>query len=1325
MSSCVYIPTIKVGKEEKESRLFKDLLSFTNDRNTTKYIWGMTKLKEFNSKFTELQFDENGEPTLDSLNKAIKITSLLKDSNLTSEKRDLGSINDKGDQIEYKNVEEPLNKVNQFNKENSELVASVGRLNGSYIINLEKKNNLNTNVPNELLFKTDLNNKLRGLMRGLGFDVSVTNTDGYYGVFNPLNAETNAEGLRTVIQVAKGEKGEEAFPEEFSHFIIEGLINEPLINRLVDSLKGEEILKTILGEDYDKYNSLYEGNTTLLQKEAAGKLLYNHIIGKTFEPRRPLLTRIWNWLKIKLSRLDSSNVDDIIREANIGFSKVAQGIKDESILGLIDKSSIRRGPKLYQIAKEVTKLQKIADDALELASRRLKILQTKSKDNKYPETDMASIKNLQNLIEQKKYASSILAFQLDSLDQLSSLNDQLNSVYERNSGREIPFNKLNIVSSIVRRIDEFSTGYKPIMEELQVVEAAYKRGEIDIKPEDATAISSKATEILRIINEINQNKKELNYKIALNFLKPFWGEDKIVDVGKDKGKKVTLEMILEMAQKDINGLDRWISSLSDASDPLLSLIDKSVKMKQAQRDEKLINILRGVREEHSKLEKAGYNPEFMYEKDSNGKLTGRLLSDINFIKFDQERQAYIDKLKTEDTPYYKTKELVEKWEAKRMEYVLVDADSERYELMPIKLIYGKDVISKLVPAQLKYYNTMIKAKALMDSMLPDRYTKLYNAVQIRNDITEAISNNITDPKQAAKFILDNIKDRFIKREDDTEFGEEILDGVKTKLLDFNKKEVQKLPIYYIHKLEDTERLSTDFTSSIMAYAAMSINYNEMSEVVDTLEIIRSVVKERDVQQLSGDQKLLETFKVLNKAYTKSYTKPGELSNIGARLDDYYETVLYGKSKTESLGTTKIADQEISNDKVIDSLKDLTGAIGLGVNVFSGINNTLMGKMQLFIESLGGEYFNLKNSAIGKKNYYFLLKDYIGEINSITKTNKLNLLIDRFDALESFYENLQNQGYYKGAIARIVGSTSIFFMQNMGEHYLHSRTMLAMLDAFKVKDSNGNKISLYEALEVKDSELVIKEGITKLDGTQITEEDLNKLKLKIKKVNQSLNGAFSIEDKGAIHKNALGRLAMQFRQWMPSHYGRRFANTYYDASLDQYREGYYRTLGRFAWDTIKDLKRANFELVTRWEQLNSHERANMKRSFTEIGIFATLAIVIAMLGSAKDKKGLWGERMLLYQLKRLKLETGASMPFLPDFLKNATTLLQSPAASIKTFNNIASLFEVWNMFNEIESGRYKGWSEYERDLVNNIPIYGQVKKTIDLGNEDYMFTIFNK
>ena len=80
--------------------------------------------------------------------------------------------------------------------------------------------------------------------------------------------------------------------------------------------------------------------------------------------------------------------------------------------------------------------------------------------------------------------------------------------------------------------------------------------------------------------------------------------------------------------------------MSDASDPMLSLIDKVVKSTQSKRDLVLEEVLAGVRNAHTKLSQAGYTTDFMYERDKSGKLTGRIISDIDFVKFKEEYETY-------------------------------------------------------------------------------------------------------------------------------------------------------------------------------------------------------------------------------------------------------------------------------------------------------------------------------------------------------------------------------------------------------------------------------------------------------------------------------------------------------------------------------------------------------------------------------------------------------------------------------------------------------------------------------------------------------------
>lgn len=1381
-STCIWTPGINEDLSGEPSALHPDLVEYTGDRALANAIYAAAKIGLLDK--SKLKFDEKGEPTLESVIKQIPVRGIIAKTSLIAEKRELGAIDRNNNPIPYDSLEEVLVKVNDFNKQNPELVAFPTRQDKKFFINVEYKNEANYTKPQEAAFNSQLNNSLLGIMKRLGF--TAINDNEVTGIFDPLNAMSMADGLKAVIRISEGKLGEEAFPEEFSHLMIEGLQDHPLVVRILNSLNSEEALRKVLGDEYDRYAAIYTENGTLdqfrLQKEAAGKLLQKHIVGEELLESpvpRTLLGRLWNFIKGLFSNIHESDIDSIINEVNRNTVHLASIIKDESVLPYFNVTKVMDGKALYKLSKELKSMQDISEEILEVASRRLKIIQARSKDSdkdiKKMIEEQNKIKALQEEIDKKKYKSSCVAFLQDTVGQLEEIQEKLD-----NLGSEVDSSnlvKLRKVASVLREVKEFSDGYVDVIDIMRSLPLMAKRGDVELNDGDAKDIASKAKEVSGLINDLKLNYIELRYRVVYEFLKTYWGEDKTWDIGKDKGKTLTLAGILDMAEKDIGFVDRLVSSMSDASDPLLSLIDKSVKVTRAKRDIELEDILANCRAAHKKLRDAGESTKFMYELDSNGIPTGRIISDINFAKFNEDREKEEKRLRGLGLKPWQVKNGLEKWDRRHTVEISIDIDEDktRLEVVPKGLRKGDpyyiDRLSKLNTAQREYYETMRKLKADLDRRLPSRYVSAYNAIQIRNDILEGVSQS-RGPVEAAKAILSNVTDNFIRRVDNTEYGE-MVEGdeekrkVKNVTLDFSGNPIQKLPIFYVRPLEDMRRLSTDFTASMLAYAGMAVDYDHMSKIVDILELARDLVHDREVKQYSGDQKIEEAFRVLHKKFSRTYTKKG--GNIAKRLDNYMDTVFYGRKKVDE-GTWNILGKQVDVAQTLDSIKSYSGAVGLGLNIFSGMSNVTVGKMQIFIDAVAGEYFGYKNSIVGKKNYYALLPTYLGEINSTTKSNKLALLIDKYDALEEFHDNVGRQGLYKGALGRAFRNTGLYILNNLGEHYLHSRTMLAMLDRHKVK-VNGKETSLFDAWKVISLEddngkvvsykLVLKNGTKALDGselyTEAHEEELARLrslgkkktdaqrdrmeelreiknrtdelninlKLEIGKVNQSLNGAFNEADKGAVHRYALGRMAMQFRQWMPAHYSRRFAHAYYDAQLDQFREGYYRTFGRFLLNIMRDVRYLKFQWGTRFSQLSVRERQNFIRATSELAMFGLLSLLCSMLGHWKDRKGNLSERLALYNLKRAQLETGASVPWPFTFLQNMWTILQSPAAALKTFENFTNLLQFQNMFNEVQSGIYKGWSEWERDAVKAAPVIGQIKKFTDISEEDYMFNIFDK
>ena len=381
---CIVFPTIKVGNQEVESKLFRELASYTGSLKTAQELWAISQVDEFREVLSELEYDENGEPTFESFSKAINIKEYLDgDVSLKGLKRDAGATDKNGKTIEYTEAATPIDKAISFNKENPKHVATVNRAGKKYTIEVDKKSIQNSDKPQELIFNNSLHNKLLGILRRVGFDIRVDEKSGYSGIFNPLDATTTANGLLSVIQIAKGERGEQAFPEEFAHAMIAGLGTHPIVVRLMNTLDAP-VIREVLGDQFEAYYDKYNGNINRLKKEAAGKLLKNHIIGEQIAPQqRNLISRLWNWIKEKLGFINESSIIDAYNEANREARELAQFIISEDLADSFNKELVLSEQPLYDLEREVTTMKQLNDNALALMSKRMKILSAKSKSGKY------------------------------------------------------------------------------------------------------------------------------------------------------------------------------------------------------------------------------------------------------------------------------------------------------------------------------------------------------------------------------------------------------------------------------------------------------------------------------------------------------------------------------------------------------------------------------------------------------------------------------------------------------------------------------------------------------------------------------------------------------------------------------------------------------------------------------------------------------------------------------------------------------------------------------------------------------------------------------
>jgi hypothetical protein len=121
----------------------------------------------------------------------------------------------------------------------------------------------------------------------------------------------------------------------------------------------------------------------------------------------------------------------------------------------------------------------------------------------------------------------------------------------------------------------------------------------------------------------------------------------------------------------------------------------------------------------------------------------------------------------------------------------------------------------------------------------------------------------------------------------------------------------------------------------------------------------------------------------------------------------------------------------------------------------------------------------------------------------------------------------------------------------------------------------------------------------------------------------MHGAFGEDDRSSAKKYALFRMFMNFRQWMPEHYARRFRGRHYNAEIGMDREGYYVTVFNFVKDCIMGLKDNKYTIATRWNELDDMQKYNINRAISEVTMMAIMAALVFVLGlDGDDKKKNW-------------------------------------------------------------------------------------------------------
>ena len=1134
-----------------------------------------------------------------------------------------------------------------------------------------------------------------------GFDDNRKENQTIYIVHNPnqIKSATDNTGAfsSTENDITDDTYDSNILAEEWGHFVVDAVKDNPLRDRMLNSLKNEKVLQRVLGSEYDRYNDVYKGDIDLMAKEALGKMMAQVL--NNYDPTAPndrLFERYKKSVLDFFGKRDADEIDEIInkvREQVYEFTTNAFNGKYQLNINSRDYNK-----RLFNLSNDVSREYNILKRIIQQERKRLAIYgkgakatakEREEKKGSFDEKQKLFIDKLSNDLENHRELEGIYTYLTEAIKILRQLSDKLDAVHNSQTSWKDEF-------STLRSIRDYMSSYGSIMEELrQEMHRAKQEGDMRLKEK----LQESLDEFSGLLAGLGSDWAEVSKDKFARFLAPFEGESISMFIRGER-KKYNIRELLDYIEKDISIVERWTDAMADSTDPILRIYDSLVKDQKNKARYKTINDEKEILMHSKKLEDAGIkNTDFIYEKTSDGKITGNFVTRYNWGDYFAALSKYAKSL-PKDMDREEKSILISRWKRAN-----TDKNGN-----PIEKYYNPqyDAIQRNA-AMKEYYDFIINLKRNLDYRLPARYVRFNKAPQIRRDFLERVMGK----GNKFQYLWESFKDNLVRREDDTEFA--------YARQDFEGNQIYNLPIYYTRPLKDKNDLSTDCTSTMIAYAAMANDYAAMNDIIDALETGRTILSERRVAQTRGGRIMRE---VLNKV-PSNLTKKGDVANFMDRLNDFMLMQVYGEQMKDE-GTISILGLGVDVGKAANMLDKLQSYGTTALSVLTGTANLTQNIVISNIEAISGQFFGKSELAKADWEYTKLLPEYLGEIGNRIQISKMALFAEKFNVLQDYKQHVRGIDWNRKTwFSRFFKEGSLWFTTSAGDHYTQMRTGLALAMRLKLQDKNGKPISLYDALEVKyldeahpeyGANLVIKEGVTDQDGKAVDDRYFTSVTKKIRGINDKLYGIYNQEDKNAMQSRAAGRLLMMYRNWMRPLWLKRYGVERYNYDTSTFEEGYYRTLWNFMNTLRKDLKEGELDIVKQWHNLNDAQKSNIYRGLAEIATFLSLiGIIVTLKGTPDDDdKDNWLTEYITYSIIRLKADLGSLIPG-PTMLDEGLRLFDNPFAAVRVLKNsrqLLKLFDPDTWTTEIDQGIYKGYTQAEKIMLQPIPFIRQFQNLFD-------------
>lgn len=997
-----------------------------------------------------------------------------------------------------------------------------------------------------------------------------------YSTLDPVTILNGSKELLKLIEVKGGIENIHDFAKETGHFVVGALgDSNPLYQRLWEAVKAHpEMMRKLLGEDEYIQYSKTPNETIEFMGHLVGKYLEELSSKKDknfFSTFKRLLSRAIEYVKTKLPFTNREYNKAIYDAKYIAYNMAKSFLGDNfdgslttalerkeslegnlnSLLGILN-NQIRQVHLLLENTKginyKITKNYKDMFNELVTALQEHTTSSTENTEGIFGETaitedTVGTLLNLARFMTNEISQATSLLRQCNKgiIDgKIITMQEQANVIKYNQEVHKMCNELLNVKRDIINTIIS-QAGYqidKDLVEDVnQVFTMLSEMNNGFYAPQEGSELLSEEEQLkARYYTSYEEAITAARRNLAVKLLTQING-NQFLAVAQHVGinnfklqrhKRKAINLADEILKTDINPpgqwISRWIDSMADNPDIINQLIYDVVEQQKHKANRKTLDMKDRLVDKYRELKNMGIsNTRIFYETDSEGHLTGNLISERNWGQWEKD---YKDAMKEFNDQYWEANKALfngNKSEMFHNNMYLIsfgawrngwhNAHSTKIPVLDKEGKTKKDEegrdIKILAPAitgdeksenkitynskqyqdfvnkygqkskEVQWLKDFMNLKKELDEILPFGATNMsgVRAPQFMGTTINRFSNAVRGEGKVTRVfgvpLRKYIQNAVTQSPDDIEFGGEHDtygepdDDDKSVIFDREHinslNQINRLPMYGVRKLPKIDDLSTDLISSTLAYASMAYSYGCLSEVVEQIEQTSELLKNRKIK---SDTSFF---------HLKSSQQPSSYN----RLQDYIMQQVYNNYSDPIISLKPLR-------KLGNTLSKFGSFYFLGFNLHSALTNAYTGWNEMVKEALGGDEFTLKDFIYANAYYSaYWLRSFLQNVcnigtapgSDLESHNKMDLFLRMFDVQNEnerkFRDwNIGAKGYGLTKGRSIMNLSMLPY--SMTDHWMQSIAFIASARHTKLLNkSTGKTSTLWNAYTVKDGVLTLK------------------------------------------------------------------------------------------------------------------------------------------------------------------------------------------------------------------------------------------------------------